>query len=218
MIVIFEYVFWGNIYNESIFKYNEKCKYLIFQYIDRGICDFKSLSCIIYKYYPNVKFLWINNNYIYLDESADENYGIDDMYEDLKLNTLIITCSQGSVPFNIINKLKHYKIKDNGLIACIINEYACESIYDLYYVIKGNKYINNNNLYDKYKNSLDDVYCNFFLNNKTKCDLLKEVNDDLNNICFYEIEILARKLINGNRTDFDNWIMAEKMINNILEK
>jgi hypothetical protein len=69
---------------------------VIFQYIDRGIDNFEIFGDFIQKKYPNLLNLWVDQNYTGIDSNGE----MRQMYERLKLNSLVLGVSQNGIDYS----------------------------------------------------------------------------------------------------------------------
>jgi hypothetical protein len=87
--------------------------------VDRGIYV-EGFSKYLQKYYPNIKNLWVCNNFI----TYDNDYGLEDLYRDRGLVIMVVTMADGdyNVPVStdpegfvyIIGETnEYYKMGDN---------------------------------------------------------------------------------------------------------
>ena len=130
----------------------------MFKYIDRGISDVKLFSNIISKWYPNVKSVWVNQNWT---SDKDSTYTFNDMYIDLNLDTLIIIAVQNIGKHLMI--MNDNPIKSTGLIAFLTNKFyydGDDNIFEEDIIYNGNEYLT-----DDFKVYLDEaikfynIYC-----------------------------------------------------------
>lgn len=122
MIKQIPYIFWGILVEEDI-QPDPSITCVMFEYIDRGIQDVKLFAELIHKWYPNVKSIWINQNYTY----DNGTYTFNNLYIDLGLESLIVIAVQKIDEQLMV--VDERTIKDNGLIAFLINEY-CDNGYN----------------------------------------------------------------------------------------
>jgi hypothetical protein len=214
-IKVIEDIFWGSIIGydendgdeceqdiEKILKKTEllcdnDCTCVIFKDIDRGVDDLETFKKIIKILYPNIKSLWIGNNFV----GDSGTYTFQNMYDDLNLDSLIVICRQGlSTNSNWIQMID-YNIKGNGLIAFISgeNDYYYnlygDPEYEVFKVYKGSNY--NTEEFIQYHKKAETVY-------STTLD-------------FNTIDKLAHNLSLKHRTmsSFDIWLMVEKIVNHL---
>jgi hypothetical protein len=75
---------------------------IIIEYIDRGVTNMELLGFILKNKYPNLKYLYIDQNYSYIDYQNDNLITFENLYKYLNLEILFVNDIQSSV-YDIIN-------------------------------------------------------------------------------------------------------------------
>lgn len=89
---------------------------VIFEYIDRGIRDFQVFAEYIREKYPNIRDLWVDQNYI-------GNGSLVDFYKSFGFRSMVIEVNQGGLPYK---DMKEIDPPRDGLIS------LCEDHSDFY--------------------------------------------------------------------------------------